>query len=47
MVANSEINEIVEELDADEIESNLVNNIISKPEKFSESSGRNIHFMKI
>jgi len=37
-VVETKINEIIEELNIDDIKSNLVNNDISKPEEFSESS---------
>ena len=43
MVFDEEINEIGEELHIDEIETNLVSNIIPKPEEFDESSRRNTH----
>ena len=41
MVLDDEINEIGEELNMDEIESNLVDNVIPKPEEFGELSRRN------
>ena len=43
MVLDDKINEIEEELNIDEIEFNLINNIVSKPEEFSEPYRRNIH----
>jgi len=42
MVVEDEINEIGEELDLDEIETNLVNNIVPKPEEFNEPSRRRL-----
>ena len=44
MVVEDEINEIGEEYDLVEIETNLVNNIVPKPEEFGEPSRRNVHF---
>ena len=41
----TEINQIGEELNIDEFESNLVNNVISKPKEFTRSSRRNIHLI--
>ena len=38
MVVEGEINETREELDLGEIETNLVNNIVPKPEEFDEPS---------
>ena len=46
MVVENKINEIGEELNLDEIETNLVNNIVPKPEEFGEPSGRNTHFIR-
>jgi len=46
LVTDGEINEIREELNTYEIESNLVNRVIPKPQKLCKSSGRNIHFMR-
>ena len=46
MVAKNEINEIGEEIDLHETEINLVNNVISEPEEFGESSRRNTHFLR-
>mgnify|MGYP001145828549 CR=1 FL=1 len=40
------INEIEEELDLGEIDTNLVNNVIPKPEEFDEPSRRNTHFIR-
>lgn len=45
MVFDVEINEIGEELNIDEIESNIVNNVVSKPEEFSDPFRRNNHFI--
>ena len=36
MVFDDETNEIGEELNVDQIESNLVNNVVLKPEEFGE-----------
>ena len=44
MVLGDEINEIGEDLNIDEIESNLVNNIVPKPEEFCEPSRRNTYY---
>ena len=46
MIFNHEMNEIGEALNIGEIKSNLVNNVVSKPEEISESSRRNTHFMR-
>ena len=46
MVFENEINEIGEEHNIDEIESNLVNNVISKLKEFGKSSRRDTHFMR-
>ena len=46
MTVEDEINEIGEELDLGEIETNLVNNVVHKPEEFDESSRRNTHFIR-
>jgi len=35
-----------EELNIDEIESNLVNNVVPKPEEWDESTSRNIQFLR-
>jgi len=45
MIDDDEINKI-EELNIDEIESNLVNNVTPKPKEFDESSRRITHFMR-
>ena len=45
MVLNDEINEIEEELNIDEIKSNLVNNVVPRPEEFGKPSRRNAYFM--
>ena len=41
-----ENNEVGEELSIDEAESNLVDNVVSKPEEWGESSRRNIQFLR-
>jgi len=46
MTVEDEINEIGEELDLCEIESNLVNNVVPKPEEFGEPSRRNTHLIR-
>ena len=46
MTAEDEINEIREEVNLGEIETNLVNNVVPKPEKLGESSRRNTHFIR-
>ena len=46
MVAKNEINKIEEEIDLHEIETNLVNNFVPKPEEFREPSRRNTHFLR-
>ena len=46
MDVEDEINEIGDELNVDEIETNLVNNIVPKPEEFSKHSRRNTHFIR-
>jgi len=45
MAAEEGNNEIGEEINIDKIESNLINNVISKPKEFRESYRRNTHFM--
>ena len=40
MVFDDEINEIGQYINMDEIESNLINNVIPKPEEFDELSRR-------
>ena len=45
-VFEDEINEIGEELNTDEIESNLVNNVVPEPKEFGEPSRKNTHFMR-
>ena len=47
MTIEDEINEIREELDLDEIETNMVNNVIHKPQEFGEPSRRNTHFIRL
>jgi len=46
MPLDEENNEIGEELNIDEIESNLVNNVVLKSEEWDKSSRRNMHFMR-
>ena len=46
LIVEDEINEIGEKLDLSEIETNLVNNVVPKPEEFGEPSRRNTHFTK-
>ena len=46
MAFDNEINEIGEELNPFEIEYNLVNNVVPKPEEFDEFSRRNTYFMR-
>ena len=41
-----EENEVGEELNIDEIESNLVNNVVPKPEEWGESYRRNTQFLR-
>jgi len=42
-----ENNEVGEELNIDETESNLVNNVVPKPEEWGESSKRNTQFLRL
>jgi len=44
MINENEINEIGEEID--ETETNLVNNVVPKPEEFGEPSRKNTHFLR-
>ena len=46
MVFDHKINEVGEELNTYEIESYLVNNVISQLEEFGGLSRRNTHFIK-
>ena len=46
MAVENEINEIREKLGLYKIETNLANNVILKPEEFSEPSRRNTHFLR-
>ena len=46
MAIEDKINEIGEELDLGEIETNLVNNVVSKLKEFGEPSRRNTHFTR-
>jgi len=45
MTNENEINEIGEEIDLYETETNLVKNVVHKPEEFGEPSRRNTHFL--
>jgi len=42
-----ENNEVGEELNIDEIESNLVNSVVPKPEEWGESYRRNTQFLRL
>jgi len=46
MVAENEINEIGEEIDLHKTETNLVNNVVPKPEEYGEPSRRNTYFLR-
>ena len=46
MTSEDEINEIKEELDLGEVKTNIVNNVIPKPEESGEHSRRNTHFIR-
>ena len=46
MVVENEIDEIGEEIDLHETETNLVNNVVPKPEEFGEPSRRNTRFLR-
>ena len=46
MTVEDEINKIGEELDLGETETNLINNVVPKPEEFDEPSRRNTHFLR-
>ena len=46
MINENEINEIGEEIDLYETETNLVNNVVPKPEEFGKSPTRNTHFLR-
>ena len=46
MTTEDDINEIGEEIDLYETETNLVNNVVPKPEEFGEPSRRNTHFLR-
>ena len=46
MTNENEINEIGEEIDLYETQTNLVKNVVPKPEEFGESSRRNTHFLR-
>jgi len=47
MTKENEINEIGEEIDLYETETNLVKNVVLKPEEFGEPSRRNTHFLRL
>ena len=46
MTIDDETNEIGEELDLVEMETDLVNNVVPKPEEFGEPSRQNTHFLR-
>jgi len=46
MTNENEINEIGEEIDLYKIETNLVKNVVPKPEEFGEPSRKNTHFLR-
>ena len=46
MTIENEINEIGEKIDLYEMETNLVKNVVPKPEEFGEPFRRNTHFLK-
>ena len=46
MTNENEINEIGEEIDLRKTETNLVTNVVPKPEEFGEPSRRNTHFLR-
>lgn len=46
ITVENEINEIGEKIDLYEIETNLVKNVVPKPEEFGEPSTRNTHFLR-
>ena len=46
MAIEDEISEIGEEIDLYEIETNLANNVVPKPEESNEPSTRNTHFLR-
>jgi len=46
MTIENEIHEIEEEIDLHEIETNLVKNVVPKPEEFGKPSRRNTHFLR-
>ena len=47
MTVEDEINEIGGEIDLYKIETNLVKNVVPKPEEFGEPSRRNTHFLRL
>ena len=46
MIAKNEINEIGEEIHLYEMETNVVNNVVPKPEEFGEPSRRSTNFLR-
>jgi len=46
ITAEDKISEIGKELNLSEIDTNLVNNVVPKPEEFGEPSARNTHFIR-
>ena len=46
MTTENEINEIGEEINLYETETNLINNVVPKPEELGEPSRRNTHFLR-
>ena len=46
IINENEINEIGEEIDLYETETNLVKNVVPKPEEFDRPSRRNTHFLR-
>jgi len=47
MTFKNEINEVGEEINLYETETDLANNVLPKPEKISEPSRRNTHFLRL
>jgi len=46
MVVKNEINKIGEKIDLHETETNLVDNVVPKPEEFGKPSRKSIHFLR-
>jgi len=46
MILDNEINEIGEELNIAEVDVNLLNNVVPKPEEFGEPFRRNTHLIR-